>query len=204
MILHQRPLRTTDDILSLTNSTLLSAGTILWCTKKKSPPVDEFRFLPTQKKNNSLLLQCPTFVSPNPLYTHSFPGYCCKWTWHLQDPYIPCTESPVSFLMLKSYQRISSGPRHINPFRNKTRFCDEEWLANPFRNKASFGGEEWLETRPTPQAGGPPLFCFPRLLIQYIRSYPPYWRPFLHPQPEDAPRRGDRNPLDGNANIQLK
>jgi len=26
----------------------------------------------------------------------------------------------------------------------------------------------------------------PRLLIQYVRSYPPYWRSFLHPQPEDV------------------
>ena len=39
------------------------------------------------------------------------------------------------------------------------------------------------------------------LLIQYIRSYPPYggrssiWRPFLHQQPEDASCRGDRAPL---------
>jgi hypothetical protein len=48
---------------------------------------------------------------------------------------------------------------------------------------------------PNPQAGGPPLVGSPRLLIQYIRSYPPYWRPFLHPQPEDAPCRGDRDPL---------
>ena len=31
----------------------------------------------------------------------------------------------------------------------------------------------------------------PRLLIQFIRSYPPYRRPFLHPQPEDTPCRGD-------------
>ena len=37
--------------------------------------------------------------------------------------------------------------------------------------------------------------CPARLLIQYIRSYPPYRRPFLHPQPEDAPCRGDRDPL---------
>ena len=50
-------------------------------------------------------------------------------------------------------------------------------------------------TSPNSQAGGPPLVCCPRLLIQYIRSYPPYWRPFLHPQPEDAPCRGDRDPL---------
>ena len=47
----------------------------------------------------------------------------------------------------------------------------------------------------TSQAGGsPPVGC-PRLFIQYIRSYPPYWRSFLHPQPKDAPFRGDRDPL---------
>jgi hypothetical protein len=34
-----------------------------------------------------------------------------------------------------------------------------------------------------------------RLLIQFIRSYPPNRRAFLHPQPEDAPCRGDRDPL---------
>ena len=48
---------------------------------------------------------------------------------------------------------------------------------------------------PNPQAGGPPFASCPRLLIQYIRSYLPYWRPFLHPQPDDAPWRGDRDPL---------
>jgi len=46
-----------------------------------------------------------------------------------------------------------------------------------------------------PQAGGPPLVGCPLLLTQYIRSYPPYWRPFLHPQPEDAPCPGDRDTL---------
>jgi hypothetical protein len=53
-----------------------------------------------------------------------------------------------------------------------------------------------VSTSPNPQAGGPPLIVCPRLLIQYIRSYPPYRRPFLHPQPEDAPCRGDRDPLN--------
>jgi hypothetical protein len=52
-----------------------------------------------------------------------------------------------------------------------------------------------VSTLPNPQAGGRPLVGFPRLLIQYIRSYPPYRRPFLHPQPEDAPCHGDRDPL---------
>ena len=31
--------------------------------------------------------------------------------------------------------------------------------------------------------------------MQFIHSYPPYRRPFLYPQPEDAPCRGDRDPL---------
>ena len=48
---------------------------------------------------------------------------------------------------------------------------------------------------PNPQACAPPLVGCPRLLIQFIRSYPPYRRPFLYPQSEDAPCRGDRHPL---------
>ena len=37
-----------------------------------------------------------------------------------------------------------------------------------------FYGEKLLAPHPNPQAGGPPLFGRPQLLIQYIRSYPPY------------------------------
>ena len=37
------------------------------------------------------------------------------------------------------------------------------------------------------------LGTFPR--AQYIRMYPPYWRPFRHPQPVDASCSGDRDPL---------
>ena len=48
---------------------------------------------------------------------------------------------------------------------------------------------------PNPQAGGPPLVGCPRLLIQFIRSYPSYRRLILHLQPEDAPCCGDRDPL---------
>ena len=51
-----------------------------------------------------------------------------------------------------------------------------------------------VSTSPNPQTGGPPLIGCLRLLMQFIHSYPPYRRPFLHPQPEDAPCRGDRDP----------
>jgi hypothetical protein len=52
-----------------------------------------------------------------------------------------------------------------------------------------------VSTSPTPQAGGQPLLGCLRLLIPYIRSHPPYRRPLLHSQPEDAPCRRDRDPL---------
>jgi hypothetical protein len=58
-----------------------------------------------------------------------------------------------------------------------------------------FKWREVVSPSPNPQARGPPLVGCPRLHILYIRSYPPYWRPFLHPRPEDAPCRGDRDPL---------
>jgi len=57
------------------------------------------------------------------------------------------------------------------------------------------GGD--VSTPPNPQAGGPLLVGCPRLLIQFIRSYPPYRRPFLYPQPEDVSCRGPRDPLYG-------
>jgi len=44
MILHKRPPRTVYDILSLTNSTPLTADTILWC-KKTPVSIDDFYFL---------------------------------------------------------------------------------------------------------------------------------------------------------------
>ena len=61
-----------------------------------------------------------------------------------------------------------------------------------------FYNEELLAPSPThhPKVGDHPFsvvrHCF---FFQYIRGYPPYWRPFLHPQPENAPCRGDRDPL---------
>jgi hypothetical protein len=50
--------------------------------------------------------------------------------------------------------------------------------------KFSRGGV--VSTSPNPQAGGPHLVVCPRLLIQFIRNYPPYRGPFVHPQPEDC------------------
>ena len=55
----------------------------------------------------------------------------------------------------------------------------------------------FVSTSPNPQAEGPLLIGWARMLIQFIRSYPHYRRPFDYPQPEDAPCCGDRDPLHG-------
>ena len=52
-----------------------------------------------------------------------------------------------------------------------------------------------ISMSPNPQAGGPSLVGCPQMLIQYIRNYPPHWRLILHPQLEDMPCHGDRDPL---------
>jgi hypothetical protein len=43
-----------------------------------------------------------------------------------------------------------------------------------FRNKYLVLWGRVVSPPPNPQAGGPPIVGCPRLLIQYIRSYPPY------------------------------
>jgi len=78
-----------------------------------------------------------------------------------------------------AYQRISPGPR--NPF-----------YVLQLRQFLRWGVVSTSHKHP---AGGPTLIGCLRLLIQYIRSYPPYWMPFLDPQPEDAPCPGDRDPV---------
>ena len=64
-----------------------------------------------------------------------------------------------------------------------------------FRNKIRFLRRGVINALPNLQAGRPPLVGCSRLLIQYICSYPRYWKPYFHHQPEDAPYRGDRDPL---------
>ena len=69
-----------------------------------------------------------------------------------------------------------------------------------FRNKISFFGEELLAFRPTPKLEDHPFSA----VRGYIRIYPPYWKPFLHQQPEDAPCRRDRDPLATNFKCYIK
>ena len=83
-------------------------------------------------------------------------------------------------------------------------FCPQrKHLACEYFRTFCFSRGGVVSASPNLQAGRPPLVGRPRLLIQFIRSYPPYRRPFLHPQPEDAPCRGDRDPQKEILHIQI-
>jgi hypothetical protein len=103
----------------------------------------------------------------------------------------------IGFKLVKKFPKFYETRMFITAFTS-TRHLSlpsvQFWgfLCKRFITKILFH-EEFLAPRP-PQAWGPPLVGRPRLLIQYIRSNPPYWRLFLHTQPYDAPC-GDRDPL---------
>jgi hypothetical protein len=65
-----------------------------------------------------------------------------------------------------------------------------------FRNIIIFYGEELLAPRPTPKLEDRPLSAVYDLLFNVFAATLHNWRPFLDPQPEDAPCHGGRDPLN--------
>jgi hypothetical protein len=62
------------------------------------------------------------------------------------------------------------------------------------RNIIIFYGEELLAPRPTRKLEDHPLSAVHDCLFNVFAATLHNWRPFLQPQPEDAPCRGDRDP----------
>jgi hypothetical protein len=65
-----------------------------------------------------------------------------------------------------------------------------------FRKKANVYCQEFLAPRPTPRLKVHLLSNVGERFVQYFCSYPTYCRPFLHPQPEDVPCRGEAIIMD--------
>ena len=59
----------------------------------------------------------------------------------------------------------------------------------------SFYGEQSLAARPTPKLEDHPLSAVRGSLFNTFAATLHIWRSFVHPQPEYAPCRGDRDPL---------
>jgi hypothetical protein len=69
-------------------------------------------------------------------------------------------------------------------------------LCRLFRNIIIFYGEELLPPRPTPKLQDHPLSVVRDCLFKVFATTHRNLRLFLHPQPEEAPCRGDRDPLN--------
>jgi len=55
-----------------------------------------------------------------------------------------------------------------------------------FCKKTDVYGQEIFASRPTPKLKVHLLSSVGGRFVQYICRYDTYWRPFLHPQPEDV------------------
>jgi hypothetical protein len=84
----------------------------------------------------------------------------CKWSLH---------QNPVCTFPLLHTRHI---PPSISFYTSFQRTCPGLRLSVPLR-KTSFYGEEVSDPQQTLHDGWPNLFGCTRLLIQYIRSYPP-------------------------------
>jgi hypothetical protein len=62
-----------------------------------------------------------------------------------------------------------------------------------FVTSLSFYGEDLLASRPTAKLEDHPMSAVRDCLFNTFAATLHIWRPFLHPQPEDAPCRGDRD-----------
>jgi hypothetical protein len=70
-----------------------------------------------------------------------------------------------------------------------------------FHNIIIFYGEGLLAPCPSPKLEDHPLSVVRDCLFNVFAATLHTWRPFLLPQPEDAPCRGDRDPLNMNINL---
>jgi hypothetical protein len=64
-----------------------------------------------------------------------------------------------------------------------------------FRNMVIFYGEELLAPRPTPKLENHPLSAVRNCLFNVFAATLHIWKPFLHPQLEDGPCHGYKDPL---------
>jgi hypothetical protein len=82
--------------------------------------------------------------------------------------------------------------RHLSLSKGSVRF---RGLCVRFVTCLSFYGEELLPRRLTPKLEYHPLSAVRDWLFNILAATRHIWRPFLHPQSEDAPCRGNREPL---------
>jgi hypothetical protein len=87
--------------------------------------------------------------------------------------------SQACHVSLSAAQRISPSPRHCYILRNSVRFY----------------GEELVAPHPTPKLEDHPMSAVRDFLFNIFAATHHIWKPFLHPQPQEAPCCGDTDPF---------
>jgi hypothetical protein len=184
-ILHQRPLSIIYDILSLTNSTLLTADKILLCSKKPVPN-SWFSFLFPYKNVYSLAGSLP----PPSHVTSCTPT---KSNLHLDSSLETVIREPALYKLLTFHN-----PNLMSVFHHLGRFPRESAQVRgslmTFITNLFFYGKGLLAPRPTPKLENYPLSFVRGCLFNIFSATLHTWGPFLHPHPEDTPCCGDREP----------
>ena len=130
-------------------------------------------------------------------------GMCSLFTYLLTPRNRVALEKLTGLQLVKKLPAFYGTRRFITAFTS-VRQLSLSWAVPKYHSRSetvsvniswqiTFGQAGVVSTSPNPTSWRTTL-C--RLsATAYIRSYPPYWRPFLHPQLEDAPCRGDKDSL---------
>jgi hypothetical protein len=98
----------------------------------------------------------------------------------------------ISHKLFKRLGTLCGNRRFVTAF---TRARQSPRLCEMVSNMVSLNDVQSLSCLPDPKLEEHRLSVAPPRLLQYICIYRPYWRQFLHPQPEDAPCRGKMSPV---------
>ena len=155
MTLHQQPLITIYDTLSLTNSTLLSPYNILWCTKNPVPSW-WFSFLIQQEK----IIPC----SYGALWSHPTPCTSTKSNLYLDNSLPTAVNDPDLYKLIPLHV-----PDHtfIFPCLDRTKGSVHTWANYNRSVRRPVFTVRIVSTSPKPKTGEQPLVGSPRLLAQY-------------------------------------
>jgi len=161
-ILHQWPLSTIHDILSLANSTVLKAEIILWCTKYPLP--NWWFWFPFLIERNIIPF---TYISP---VSHLTSRTLTKSNLYLANSLATVVTDPDLYRLL-TFHVANLMTLVLCSLVPKDQSESEAIVT--FSQQDQFVRWGLVSTSPSRQALCLPFVCCPRLLIQYIPCYLP-------------------------------